>query len=487
MASLIKHYHEQFKNQDRSVLDLTESIFSCIETQEPIIKSYITTFKESALEKAAQLDIQFSKGEDLPLLAGIPMAIKDNMHIKDKRSTCGSKMLEHFIAPFESTAIQRLTAQGVIYTGKANMDEFAMGSSTENSAFFTTSNPWNTDCVPGGSSGGSAASVAAGEAIVSLGSDTGGSIRQPAAFCGIVGVKPTYGRVSRYGLVAFASSLDQIGPFSRHVEDAAIVLESICGQDPHDATSSNVGVPAFSKQLKKEIKGLRIAVPKELFGDAIDDAIKEKVTCALDLLVQHGASYEEVSMASLNASIATYYIIAPAEASSNLARFDGVRYTQRAKAAQNLKEMFTRTRGEFFGPEVKRRIILGTFALSSGYYDAYYLKAQKARTLIKQDFNRVFEKFDVILSPTTPTLPFKKGEHTDDPLAMYLADLATIPANMAGLPALSLPCGFVEGLPVGMQLIGKAFDESMILNVGDFYQSVTDFHTQVPKGVFYEI
>jgi len=487
MTSLIKKYHNEFKNQTRTVVDLTTAVFSQIEAKEPSVHAYISTFKEDALEKAAQIDAKFVKGEDLPLLAGIPIAIKDNMHIKNKRSTCGSKMLENFVAPFNATVVNHLEKQQAIFTGKVNMDEFAMGSSTENSAFFTTNNPWHPDYVPGGSSGGSAAAVAAGEAIVSLGSDTGGSIRQPAAFCGLVGLKPTYGRVSRYGLVAFASSLDQIGPFTRTVEDAAIVLESLCGQDKHDATSSNQAVPAFSKQLKKDIKGLKIAVPKELFGDVIDYKVKQRVAEALDVLVKQGASYEEVSMPSLNLSIATYYVIAPAEASSNLARFDGVRYTKRIENAANLTDMFTQTRGKYFGDEVKRRILLGTFALSSGYYDAYYLKAQKARTFIKQDFNKVFQKFDVVLSPTTPTMPFKKGEHTDDPVAMYLADLATIPANMTGLPAMSIPCGFVDGLPVGLQLVGKAFAESTLFNVGDCYQSVTDFHTKVPQGVSYEI
>jgi len=411
------------------------------------------------------------------------LGVKDNLNVRGQVTTCASKILEKFTAPFTATAVERLEAQGMIPVGKLNLDEFAMGSSTENSAFGASKNPWNLDCVPGGSSGGSSSAVAADQVTVSLGSDTGGSIRQPAAFCGIVGLKPTYGRVSRYGLVAFASSLDQIGPFGQSVEDVAHVLTAMSGHDIYDATSSQEDVPNFAKALTNDVAGLRVALPKELFGPEIDDDVKQRVLTAVDKLKKLGMRVSEVSMPALKASIATYYIIAPAEASSNLARFDGVRYTARSQNAETLRDMYAKTRGELFGKEVKRRIILGTYALSSGYYDAYYLKAQKARTLINRAFEDVYRQYDLIISPTAPSVAFKFGEHTADPSKMYVADLCTIPANMSGLPAMSIPCGFSKGLPVGMQLIGQAFDEQMILNVGHAYQSATAWHLEKPAFI----
>ncbi len=454
--------------------------FALIEKQDPTIKAFISLLKDTAYEKANALDHQYQKGNPLPFLAGVPIAIKDNMNFKGSFTTCGSKILENFMSPYDATVIQKLDAEGLIVVGKANLDEFAMGSSTENSAFFTTKNPWDLERVPGGSSGGSAAAVAAGFVPLSLGSDTGGSIRQPAAFCGITGMKPTYGRVSRYGLVAFASSLDQIGPFTRTVEDMAHLLNVICGHDKHDSTSSNQPIPDFTKSLVADVKGLKIAVPKELFGDEISSEVKEHIQNALDLYKKNGATWDLVSMESLSYAVQTYYIVAPAEASANLARFDGVRYGHRAKDPKNLRDMYKRSRGEGFGPEVKRRIILGTYVLSSGYYDAYYLKAQKVRTLIRDDFNRVFKDYDVIMTPTAPTTAFKKGDHANDPLSMYLADIATIPVNMAGLPGMSIPCGFSKGLPVGLQLIGKMFDEATLIRAGHAFQGWTGYHREQP-------
>jgi len=483
MSLSLKQLHEQLKNGDVTSTALVESSLHSFETQDSTYHTSLHLLKDQALEAASVIDDQYKKGQNLPPLAGIPIGIKDNINIKGVKTTCASKMLEHFVSPFNATVINKLNSQGAIPVAKLNLDEFAMGSSTENSAFGASKNPWNIDCVPGGSSGGSAAAVAANFVPVSLGSDTGGSIRQPAAFCGIVGLKPTYGRVSRYGLVAFASSLDQIGPFTRTVEDCATVLNAICGHDANDATSAQIETPDFTQALKKDIKGLKIAVPKELLDDRISDEIKSAMYKSLDVLKEAGATYEEVSMKSFDLAIATYYIIAPAEASSNLARYDGVRYTTRSSEAKNLRDMYTKTRGDLFGQEVQRRIILGTFALSSGYYDAYYLKAQKARTVIKEEFNSLFQKYDIVLTPTTPTPAFKFGEH-DNPLSMYLADLATIPGNMAGIPGLALPSGFSkEGLPLGIQLYGKAFDEETLLNVGDLFQSLTTHHLKHPELV----
>ncbi len=448
-------------NRELKAVELVQQSLDHIDSTDTKIKAYISIQKEQALEQAEKIDKKLDQGIISSPLAGLPIGIKDNICIRDTKTTCSSKMLEHFVAPYTATAVQKLLDADLIPIGKLNLDEFAMGSSTENSAFFVTRNPRNTDYVPGGSSGGSAATVAANQVPLSLGSDTGGSIRQPAAFCGVVGMKPTYGRVSRYGLVAFASSLDQIGPFANTVKDAAQLLTLLCGHDPNDATSLQVDVPDFTTSCIADVKGLKIAVPQELFGEGIDADVKQAIQVALDKYVKAGATYDVISMSSFNAALASYYIIAPAEASANLARFDGVRYTYRNQEAETLKEMITKSRGDAFGEEVKRRIILGTFALSSGYYDAYYLKAQKARTVIKNDFKTVFSNYDVVLSPTTPTTAFKVGA-VSDPLKMYLNDIATIPANMAGLPAISIPCGESNGLPIGMQLVSNVLDEATL-------------------------
>ena len=463
------------KNRDKKAVDVVAACFDGIDRSDNSIQAYVSLMKEQALEQAAQVDKRLDNGDTTSALAGVPIGLKDNLCLAGTRTTCSSKMLEHFVSPYTGTAVQKVLDADLIPVGKLNMDEFAMGSSTETSYMAKTKNPWNLNTVPGGSSGGSAATVAAGQVPLSLGSDTGGSIRQPAAFCGVVGVKPTYGRVSRYGLVAFASSLDQIGPFANTVEDAAALLSIICGHDPHDATSLQQAVPNFSKALTGDVKGLKIAVPKELFGDEISADIKSVTQQALDTYKSLGASYELVSMESFKAALASYYIIAPAEASANLARFDGVRYTHRAEGGDTLHDMMIKTRGEAFGEEVKRRIIMGTFVLSSGYYDAYYLKAQKARTVIKEDFQRVFNDYDVILSPTTPSTAFEFGSKSN-PMDMYLNDIATIPANMAGLPAMSIPCGFSSDMPVGLQLVTPILDESTMLNAAYAFQQATEFH-----------
>ncbi len=409
------------------------------------------------------------------LLDGIPYALKDNMCYEGIETTCASKILEGYIPPYTATVAQKLDDAGAILVGKANMDEFAMGSSTENSSYFPTKNPWHKEYVPGGSSGGSAAAVAAGMVPYALGSDTGGSIRQPSAFCGVVGLKPTYGRVSRYGLVAFASSFDQIGPITNSVEDAAIVLQAIAGADTHDATSAHIDVPDFSAKLTGDIRGLKVGVAPEFFADAMDEGVRQRVEEAVKVLKELGAEIQPISLPHTNYAIATYYLLAPAEASSNLARFDGVRYGYRSQNAQNLLDMYSKTRSEGFGREVKRRILIGTYALSSGYYDAYYKRAQKMRTLIRQDFEQAFSQVDVIVSPTTPTPAFLLGEKTKDPVTMYMTDMCTIPVNLAGLPAISVPCGLSQGLPVGLQIIGKMFDEQTILQVADAYEKAVDF------------
>ncbi|MCL6616847.1 MAG: Asp-tRNA(Asn)/Glu-tRNA(Gln) amidotransferase subunit GatA, partial [Anoxybacillus ayderensis] len=414
------------------------------------------------------------------LLFGMPIGIKDNIVTKGLRTTCASKILYNFDPIYDATVMERLHEADAITIGKLNMDEFAMGSSTENSGFQLTRNPWDLERVPGGSSGGSAAAVAAGEVPFALGSDTGGSIRQPAAFCGVVGLKPTYGRVSRYGLVAFASSLDQIGPITRNVEDNAYLLQVISGVDPMDSTSANVDVPDYVSALTGDIQGLKIAVPKEYLGEGVSEEVRQSVLNALKVLEGLGATWEEASLPHSKYALATYYLLASSEASANLARFDGVRYGYRTDNAKNLIDMYKQTRSEGFGNEVKRRIMLGTFALSSGYYDAYYKKAQKVRTLIKQDFENVFEKYDVIIGPTTPTPAFKIGEKTSDPLTMYANDILTIPVNLAGVPGISVPCGFVNGLPVGLQIIGKHFDESTIYRVAHAFEQATDYHKQKP-------
>jgi len=411
----------------------------------------------------------------------VPIAIKDNICIKDYLTTCASHILQGFRPPYDATVIKRLRDAGLIFLGHANMDEFAFGSSTESSYLGATRNPWNLECVPGGSSGGSAAAVAANEAIWALGSDTGGSIRQPASFCGVVGLKPTYGRVSRYGLIAFASSLDQIGPITKDVEDCALLLNLIAGHDEMDSTSADVPVPDFTKSLAQNVKGLKIAIPKEYFIEGIDPEVKKNIFDAIELLKSKGASFKEISMPHTEYAVATYYILATAEASSNLARFDGVQYGLRAEPKQPRRtpiiDLYEETRHQGFGAEAKRRIMLGTYSLSSGYYDAYYLKAQKVRTLIKKDFDEAFKSFDAVITPTAPTTAFKLGEKTSDPLSMYLSDIYTISVNLAGVPAISIPCGFAKNnLPIGLQIIGKPFDEEMIFRIAHTYEQATDWH-----------
>ncbi len=457
---------------------LVTAAFKRIAELDPKIHAFLSTQESQALEAAHEIDLKFKKGDTTHPLAGIPIGIKDNICVKGQPLTCASKILGAYRSVYDATVTERLKTAGMVPLGKLNLDEFAMGSSTENSAYGPTRNPWNTGYVPGGSSGGSAAAVAAGFCPVTLGSDTGGSIRQPAAFCGVTGIKPTYGRVSRYGLVAFASSLDQIGPIARSVSDCAYTLSAIAGHDPRDSTSSSQTVPDFTQFLGQDIRGLRIGVPQEALSDTVDPEIKSKVTDALDLLKAQGAIWELFPMPELEFAVPIYYIIAPAEASANLSRFDGVRYGFRASGVSDLRDMYRKTRGQGFGDEVKRRIILGTYVLSSGYYDAYYLKAQKARSVVYHAFASAFQRYDVILTPTTPSLPFPFSS-CEDPLSMYLADILTIPANLAGLPALSMPCGFSKGLPVGLQLIGKHFDEATLFKVGHAYQQLTDYHERL--------
>ncbi|MFD2169800.1 Asp-tRNA(Asn)/Glu-tRNA(Gln) amidotransferase subunit GatA [Tumebacillus lipolyticus] len=468
----IRELHTKIQNKEVKPSELVSASLERISATDDKVKAYLHVNGEQALQAAQEMDDNIPS--DAGLLFGIPGALKDNMNTKGIPTTCASKILQNYVSAYDGTVVQKVRAAGAISVGKTNMDEFAMGSSGENSAFFPTRNPWDLERVPGGSSAGSAATVAAGQVLFSLGSDTGGSIRQPAAFTGVVGLKPTYGLVSRFGLVAFASSLDQIGPFTRTVEDNAIVLQAIAGHDPYDSTSANVSIPNYLEALTGDVKGLRIGLPKEYFDEGLDPAVREQVEKAIKTLEGLGAVFGEVSLPHSKYAVATYYLIAPAEASSNLARFDGVRYGVRAEA-DNLVEMYKKTRGEGFGEEVKRRIMLGTYALSSGYYDAYYLKAQQARTLIKQDFDNVFADYDIILSPTVPTTAFKFGEKADDPITMYLNDIYTIPVNLAGIPALSVPCGLANGLPVGLQLIGKAFDESTLLRVAHAFEQAAGF------------
>ncbi|KUO53586.1 MAG: glutamyl-tRNA amidotransferase [Desulfitibacter sp. BRH_c19] len=477
----ITEIQDKLKSNEISVTDVTKSVLKRIEKSDSKVKAYIEVTGEKALQAAKEIDDEIHSEKKLSPLAGIPMAIKDNMCIDGIKTTCGSKILENFVSPYNATVIEKLNAQKAILLGKLNMDEFAMGSSTENSAFFKTCNPWDLKKVPGGSSGGSAASVASDEAFFALGSDTGGSIRQPASFCGVVGLKPTYGRVSRYGLVAYASSLDQIGPITKSVEDAAIVLETIAGQDPFDSTSANIPVDNYRKNLKEGIKGLKVGIPKEYFPDELNPQVKDVVMKAAADLESMGALVEECSLPHTEHALTAYYIIAPAEASSNLARFDGVRYGYRTPVADDLLTMYRKTRQEGFGTEVKRRIIMGTYVLSSGYYDAYYLRALKVRTLVKNDLNKAFQKYDCLLTPTSPTVAFNLGEKINDPLSMYLADLFTIPANMAGIPAISVPCGFSNGLPVGLQLMGKPFDESTILKAAYAYEQNNSWYKSKPS------
>ncbi len=445
---------------------VVESLFEQIEENDRQINAYLLLLKSEALEKARQVDEKVARGEKVGKLAGIPVAVKDNICTKGIRTTCGSKILENFVPPYDATVIQRLKAADAVLVGKTNMDEFAMGSSTETSYFGVTKNPYAPDRVPGGSSGGSAAALAAGEAVVALGSDTGGSIRQPASFCGVVGLKPTYGRVSRFGLVAYASSLDQIGPMARNVRDCALLLGVIAGHDPRDSTSADVSVPDYLSALGKEIRGLKIGLPREYFAEGLEEEVKSTLLSAVKQLQDQGAEVEEVTLPHTEYAIATYYLLATAEASANLARYDGVRYGFRVENPANLDQMYKCTRSQGFGTEVKRRIMLGTYALSAGYYDAYYLKAQKVRTLIMQDFQQALQRVDVLVTPTSPTVAFKLGEKIDDPLQMYLSDIYTISANLAGIPGLSVPCGLSsQGLPIGIQILGKHFDEETVLRV----------------------
>ena len=474
--------HEKLKTREITSAELTQSVFNRIDAVEGQIEGYITLTRETALQQAEIADAGFQRGDEMPPLAGIPIAVKDVICTKGVLTTCGSKILGNFVPPYDATVITKLHRQGSVVIGKTNMDEFAMGSSTENSAYHITRNPWDLETIPGGSSGGSAAVVAADEAICSLGSDTGGSIRQPAALCGVVGMKPTYGRVSRFGLVAFASSLDQIGPFTKDVTDCALMLNAICGHDPMDSTSVNLPTPDYTEYLTNDIEGLKIGVPQEYFVEGMDTEVQEIVHTSVQALKECGASIEEISLPHTEYAIATYYIIAPAEASANLARYDGVRYGYRAEDAEELIDMYKKTRSRAFGEEVKRRIMLGTYALSSGYYDAYYLKGQKARTLIKSDFDRAFETVDAIVTPTSPTPAFKVGERTADPLQMYLSDVLTTPSSLAGLPGISVPCGLTKGgLPIGLQILAAPFEEGKVLNVAHTFEQRTNHHRRKPN------
>jgi aspartyl-tRNA(Asn)/glutamyl-tRNA(Gln) amidotransferase subunit A len=465
---------ELIKRGEVSPSEVVEEFYRRYEETEPEVGAFITPLYEKALRKAKELEARGREGK----LFGVPVAVKDNILVEGEKTTCASKILENFVAPYNATVVERLNKEGALIIGKTNMDEFAMGSSTEYSYFKRTRNPWDRDRVPGGSSGGSAVAVAVGSAPVALGSDTGGSIRQPASFCGVIGIKPTYGRVSRYGLVAFASSLDQIGVFARRTRDVALLLEVISGRDERDSTSSPEPVPEYSSSLEGGVKGLKVGLPKEFFEFDLQKEVRESFDRFIESLEKEGAQIIEVSLPRVKYAIPAYYLIAPSEASSNLARYDGVRYGYRAKNYGNLLEMYSKTRDEGFGQEVKRRIMLGTFALSAGYYDAYYLKAMKVRRLIYEDFMSAFEKVDVIAGPTSPTLPFRIGERTDDPISMYLSDVLTVPVNLAGLPGISVPIGWVGGLPVGGQLIGKPYDESTLLRISHLWENLFPHYSE---------
>ncbi|ADE67381.1 MULTISPECIES: Asp-tRNA(Asn)/Glu-tRNA(Gln) amidotransferase subunit GatA [Priestia] len=476
----LSELHSLLHKKEVRVQDLVDESYKRINEVDDKVGAFLALNEDNARAYAKELDEALQTKDEFGLLFGMPIGVKDNIVTKDLRTTCSSKILANFDPIYDATVVQKLQAAEAVTIGKLNMDEFAMGSSTENSGLQLTRNPWNLDYVPGGSSGGSAAAVAAGEVPFSLGSDTGGSIRQPAAYCGVVGLKPTYGRVSRYGLVAFASSLDQIGPITNSVEDNAYLLQAISGVDPMDSTSANVDVPDYVSALTGDVKGLKIAVPKEYLGEGVGEEARQSVLDALKVLEGLGATWEEVSLPHSKYALATYYLLSSSEASANLSRFDGVRYGYRTDNAENLIEMYKQSRSEGFGNEVKRRIMLGTFALSSGYYDAYYKKAQQVRTLIKQDFESVFENYDVIIGPTTPTPSFKIGEKTDDPLTMYANDILTIPVNLAGVPGISVPCGLSNGLPLGLQIIGKHFDESTIYRVAHAFEQATEHHKAKP-------
>ncbi len=472
----------RLRKREFSAVELTESVYRRIAETDAQVRAYLTLAQESALEAARRADERLKEdGAAAPALLGMPLALKDNFLTRNIRTTCGSKILGDFIPPYEATATAKLRGAGAVIVGKTNLDEFAMGSSCESSAFFPTRNPWDLERIPGGSSGGSAAAVAADQCLAALGTDTGGSIRQPAACCGVVGLKPTYGRVSRYGIIAFASSMDQVGPLAKDVRDAAILLEAIAGHDPADSTSAPQAVPDYQAALSGAVRGLRIGAPKEYFVSGMDAEVEQAVRAALRQFESGGAVVEEISLPHTEYAVAVYYIIATAEASSNLARYDGMRFGCRADA-EDLTETYRITRAAGFGAEVKRRIMLGTYVLSAGYYDAYYLKAQRVRALIKRDFDAAFQRCDVIVTPTAPTTAFKLGEKTQDPLKMYLSDIFTISANLAGLPALSLPCGFDSaGMPIGMQLVGRTFDEATILRAAHFYEQATEWNKRKAK------
>ena len=472
----VHELQEKIKNKELTISQITKAYVDRINEKEKDVNSFITTLTDEAIEKSKEIEEKVNNGELNSELAGIPIGIKDNMCTKGVKTTCASKMLENFVAPYDATVVEKLNKEGMINLGKLNMDEFAMGASTEYSALAKTRNPWNLNTVPGGSSGGSAAAVAANLVPWALGSDTGGSIRQPASFCGVVGLKPTYGLVSRYGLVAFASSLDQIGPITKDVTDSAILLNLLVGHDEKDTTSLDMPKIDYTKTLKNDVKGLKIGIPKEFFAEGINKEVKEKLDEAIEKYKELGAEIEEFSLDIAEYALATYYIIACAEASSNLGRFDGIRYGYRTKNYENLKDIYINSRSEGFGAEVKRRIILGTYVLSSGYYDAYYKKAQQVRTLVKEKFNKAFEKYDVILTPTSPTVAFEVGTRSNNPLEMYLADICTVSVNIAGLPGISVPCGVdSKGMPIGMQLIGNRFEEGKILNAAYTYEQATKF------------
>ena len=477
--------HEQLVSGTLSAVALTEAVLERLDVVEPHVHAYITVTAEQARQQAADADAAFARGEICSPLQGIPLAVKDNICTKGVRTTCASRILDHFVPPYDATVMQRLQAAGAVMIGKANLDEFAMGSSTETSCFAPTRNPWgHAEYVPGGSSGGPAAALSAGLCAAALGSDTGGSIRQPAAMTGVVGLKPTYGRVSRFGLVAFASSLDQIGPLTQDVHDAALLLQAIAGHDPRDSTSGNAPVPDYAASLERGVQGLKLGVPREYFVAGMNAEVEAAVHAGIATLRQAGADLVNVSLPHTPYAVATYYILANAEASANLARYDGVRFGFRAARSADLADMYTRTRAEGFGAEVKRRIMLGTYALSSGYYDAYYKKAQQLRTLFRQDFQRAFTCCDALLTPVSPTPAFRLGERLDDPLHRYLADIFTIPMNLAGVPALSVPCGLTtDRLPVGLQIAAPPFREDVLLQVGAAFEAATDFHTLKPDGL----
>ena len=472
----VHELQQKLKNKEITIKEIMESYCNRINEKEPEVEAFVTTSLDEAKSKAEKIQEKIENGENLGKYAGIPIGIKDNLCVKGTRTTCSSKMLENFVSPYDATVIEKLKDENIISLGKLNMDEFAMGSSTESSYFKKTKNPWNLNKVPGGSSGGSAAAVSANMVPWALGSDTGGSIRQPASLCGVVGLKPTYGLVSRYGLVAFASSLDQIGPITKDVRDSAMLLNLIAGHDEKDTTSEDIEKKDYTKALKNDVKGLKIGVPKEFFGEGINDEVKKELTKAIETYKELGAEVEEFSLDVAKYALATYYIIACAEASSNLGRFDGIRYGYRTPNYSNLKEIYKKSRSEGFGAEVKRRIILGTYVLSSGYYDAYYKKAQQVRTLVSNEFSKAFEKYDVILTPTSPVTAFDIGEKSNNPLEMYLADICTVSINIAGIPAISIPCGVDgRGMPVGMQLIGNKFEEEKILNAAYTFEQKVKF------------